>query len=37
MMVQALSLMKAGKMPRLSDIVAGLDIMTLTTTPTRKM
>jgi len=36
-MVQALSLMKAGKMPRLSDIVAGLDIMTLTTSPTRKM
>ena len=35
-MVQALSLMKAGKMPRLSDIVAGLDIMTLTTSP-RKM
>lgn len=37
MMVQALSLMKAGKMPKLSDIVAGLDIMTLSTSPTRRM
>ena len=37
MMVQAVALMRAGKMPKLSVIAAGLDIMTLTTRPTRKL
>lgn len=37
MMVQALSLMRAGKMPKLSVLAAGLDIMTLNTAPARKL
>lgn len=36
-MAQALALMTAGKMPKFSVIAAGLDIMTLSTAPTRKM
>ncbi|WFD25884.1 Apoptosis-inducing factor 1 [Malassezia nana] len=37
MMVQAVALMQAGKMPKLSVIKAGLDIMTLSTAPVRRL
>jgi len=36
-MVQALALMRTGKMPKLSVIAAGLDIMTLSTAPVRRL
>lgn len=36
-MVQALALMRAGKMPKFSVIAAGFDIMTLNTAPVRRL
>ena len=37
MMAQALALMQASKMPKLSVIAAGLDLMTLSTAPVRRL
>ena len=37
LMVQVLALMKAGKMPKLSEIAAGVDPMSVSTAPSVRM
>lgn len=37
LMVQALALMQAGKMPKLSEIKAGVDLMCVSTAPSVRM